>query len=161
MQIQVLISDSNVLIDLDEGRLLEKFFQLPYTFKVPDILYKEELEPYYPHLSTLGLLVGELTPESLIYAFEINGKYCGPSTNDCFALSLAKQERCTLLTGDLNLRKAADKEAVIIKGTIWVIEQMVIHELIIKDEAIVAYNLMKEAGSRLPWKMVEHSLAGM
>jgi hypothetical protein len=36
---QLLISDANILIDLEEGGLLEVFFRLPYQFSVPDILF--------------------------------------------------------------------------------------------------------------------------
>lgn len=36
---QLLISDANILIDLEEGELLNELFQLPYQFKVPDILF--------------------------------------------------------------------------------------------------------------------------
>ncbi len=41
---RILICDTNILIDLEEGRLLEQFFQLPYDFRVSDILFSEELE---------------------------------------------------------------------------------------------------------------------
>ena len=41
---RLLIIDANILIDLEEGQLLEQFFQLPYNFRVPDILFSDELE---------------------------------------------------------------------------------------------------------------------
>lgn len=46
---QLLISDANILIDLEEGELLNELFQLPYQFKVPDILFFEELEDQHAH----------------------------------------------------------------------------------------------------------------
>ncbi|WP_207903092.1 hypothetical protein [Rheinheimera sp. D18] len=42
----LLISDANILIDLEEGQLLEIFFNLPYQFKVPDVLFHEELSEH-------------------------------------------------------------------------------------------------------------------
>lgn len=45
---QLLISDANILIDLEEGEILDIFFQLPYQFSVPDILFFEELEDRTP-----------------------------------------------------------------------------------------------------------------
>ena len=41
---QLLISDANILIDMEEGELLPQMFQLPYNFSIPDILFYEELE---------------------------------------------------------------------------------------------------------------------
>ena len=34
---QVLISDANILIDMEEAELIEKMFELPYLFTIPDI----------------------------------------------------------------------------------------------------------------------------
>ncbi|MFT5708399.1 MAG: hypothetical protein ACI9ES_002701, partial [Oceanospirillaceae bacterium] len=47
---QLLISDANILIDMEEGGLLEVMFQLPYDFATPDILFFEELEEEHTHL---------------------------------------------------------------------------------------------------------------
>ncbi|WP_223811888.1 PIN domain-containing protein [Pseudomonas oryziphila] len=52
---QLLISDANILIDLEEGELLAQLFTLPYQFTVPDILYFDELEAQHAHLLRLGL----------------------------------------------------------------------------------------------------------
>ena len=63
--------DTNILIDLEEGRLLEQLFQLPYEFRVPDILFSEELEVQHAYLSTLGLQLSELTSESMLDAADL------------------------------------------------------------------------------------------
>jgi len=52
---QVLISDANVLIDMEAGGLLELMFQLPFEFKVSDMLYVDELSHRHSHLLQLGL----------------------------------------------------------------------------------------------------------
>ena len=70
----LLISDANILIDLEEGQLLEVFFNLPYQFKVPDVLFHEELSDQHGYLLELGLLLGELSPESMMYSFELRQK---------------------------------------------------------------------------------------
>ncbi|MFV3328184.1 hypothetical protein ACNFG0_17185 [Pseudomonas sp. NY15372] len=58
---QLLISDANILIDLEEGELLDELFRLPYQFTVPDILFFEELEAQHGHLLRRGLSLGELS----------------------------------------------------------------------------------------------------
>ena len=40
---KVLISDANVLIDMEVGGLIELMFKLPFEFQTPDILFEEEL----------------------------------------------------------------------------------------------------------------------
>lgn len=155
---QLLISDANILIDLEDGLLLDNFFNLPYLFKVPDILFEEELQANHAHLIGLGLQVGELTEDAMIDAYNLTQKYCSPSRNDCFALALARQEQCPLLTGDKRLRNAAEQEDVPVKGTLWVVEQMVIHKIINKDQGSQAYDRMKDSGSRLPWHIAHERL---
>jgi rRNA-processing protein FCF1 len=127
---QLLISDANILIDMEEGQLLNEIFQLSYIFAIPDILFHEDLSIEHRHLLDLGLQIHSLTSESLEQALTIIQRYPQPSRNDCFALMLAKQEDCPLLTGDKNLRTAADKEGAIVYGTIWLVEQMIIQKII-------------------------------
>lgn len=158
---QVLISDANILIDMEVGTLLDRMFQLPYQFMTPDVLFEEELKASHPHLLTLGLQLGELNPASIATVFELNGKYGGPSIHDCFALALAKQERCPLLTGDRALKNAAEREAVVVMGTLWVVEQMVVHAILTKAEALLAYDTMKANGSRLPWDMAKQRIESL
>ena len=155
---RLLTCDTNILIDLEEGRLLEQFFQLPYEFRVPDILFSEELEAQHAHLSTLGLQLGELTSQSMLAAVELIQRYGELSRNDCFTLALARQEQCSLLTGDQDLRKAAEMEQVKTNGTIWVVNQLVTHQIIDKPQAKAAYDRMKANGRRLPWALALRQL---
>lgn len=88
---QLLISDANILIDMEEGRLIEAMFQLPWRFSVPDILFYEELEQQHAHLVPLGLSIEELSAETLTYVAELTRKVTGPSRNDCFGISQTRE----------------------------------------------------------------------
>lgn len=156
---QLLISDANILIDLEEGELIEQLFQLPFKFSIPDILFEEELDEQHGYLVDLGLKLKGLSGESMLYGMELTQRYTNPSRNDCFALALAKQENCPLLTGDKALRCAAANEAVMVQGTLWVVEQLVRQQLVSIDQARSAYEKMKQAGRRLPWALAETKLA--
>ncbi len=155
---QVLISDANILIDMEEGELIEKLFKLPYGFSIPDILFYEEMEDEHMHLIDLGLRLDELSGETMTHALNLIEQYKKPSRNDCFALALAKQEQCPLLTGDRDLRIAAEKEAVVVMGTIWVVTQLVRHQIINVVDARTAYGKMRDSGRRLPWIIAEEKL---
>ena len=128
---QLLISDANILIDMEEEHAC-----------LPD----------------LGLVLKEVSSESMIYAMQLTETYTQASRNDCFALALAKQEQCPLLTGDMALRKAAEREATTVKGTIWLVTQLVVHQKITTEQAQNAYNQMKANGRRLPWTIAEQEL---
>lgn len=154
----LLVSDANILIDIEEGGLLDDFFVLPYRFVTPDILFYEELDDQHAHLLELGLEIRELSPDSVLYASHLIQNYNGPSANDCFALALASQEQCPLLTGDQALRTAANREDIEIRGTIWIVEELVRHNVIGIARAHEAYHRMKDRGRRLPWEIAHEGL---
>jgi predicted nucleic acid-binding protein len=156
--VQLLISDSNILIDFIVVDQIENMFRLPYSFAVPDILFVEELKKEHEDLLGLGLKVMSLKSEAIAYVGTLAEKYSKPGRNDLFALALAQQESCPLLTGDNDLRDAAEKEAVILYGTIWVMDHLVSNKLLGIDEAREVYSQMKEKKRRLPWDVAEAHL---
>lgn len=156
-----LISDANIIIDMEVGGILNLMFRLPETFAVPDILYIEELSEQHSELPGLGLEVMRLRAEFVAEAFRLRETYNKPGMNDLFALALAKQETCPLLTGDKDLREAADQEEVQVNGTLWLIQRL-FDEGIMQIEAIEeAYEIMEREGRRLPWKEVEKQIKSM
>jgi len=94
----------------------------------------------------------------MLYAMELVGRVRGPSRNDCFALALARQQNCPLLSGDEALRKAARHEAVEVKGTLWVVEELVRAGVISVDRAHAAYERMRANARRLPWAIAHQRL---
>ncbi len=160
MPAQLLVSDANILIDMNAGGLLRSMFQLKFSFAVPDTLFEEELREDHPNLRYLGLQVLELDGETVKYAGRLVQKYAstGAGTNDLLVLALAWQEECALLTGDPRLRDAAENEKVEAHGTLWLVEQMVNAEVIRPKRARQAYEAMREADRRLPWDEVEQQL---
>jgi hypothetical protein len=65
---RLLISDANILIDMEAGVLMEILFQLPMQFGMPDLLYYEEIEPSSPGLEELGLQIMEVSGHFVAYA---------------------------------------------------------------------------------------------
>lgn len=158
MSILLLISDANVIIDMELGDLIKPMFSLNYQFAVPDVLYEEELQDSHPNLPQLGLKRLELLPESVDYAVELGTRYRKPGRIDLMALALAKQEQCRLLTGDQALREAGKAEGVNVVGTIWLIGELLKAEIITRMDARAAYRKMKLSGRRLPWAEVDIQL---
>ena len=164
---RLLISDANILIDMEAGALMETLFRLPMQFGIPDLLYYEEIEEGSPGLEQLGLQIMEVSGDFVKYAAQLPSQYnptlpakngAKPSHNDYLALALAKQESCTLLTGDANLRIVASKESVTVMGTIGLLCAMVENQLLTVDDALKALHKMKEGKRRLPWPDAEKLL---
>lgn len=160
MPAKLLISDANVLIDMEAGGLLHTMFRLAATFAVPNILYEEELREHHPELPKLGLQSRELGEKAVGYAVTLAATYrnSGASINDLFALALAHQEQCALLSGDGKLRGIAIAKQVEVHGTLWLIGQMVHERVITARQATAAYAKMKQANRWLPWDEVEKQL---
>lgn len=157
---QSVISDANIIIDLAAGDLLPTMFLIPgVTFHVPDVLYVEELSEQYGYLPGLGLQVHQQPAAATEYVTQLRRQYRGPSTHDLFALALAHGMQCPLLTGDHALREAAGQERVEVRGTLWVVEQLLVAGLITVERAEAAYAAMRAQNSRLPWELVEDQLA--
>lgn len=140
------------------GGLTSAMFSMPWSFAIPDILFSEELAERHAHLLQLGLISKTMSGELVSEAYSLRQQYIRASVNDLLALTLAKHERCQLLTGDRALREVAKKLSVEVHGTIWLIEQMLQKEKVTIEVARVAFHQMRDSGSRLPWNEIEKIL---
>ena len=157
----LLVSDTNILLDWEDGGRLDALFMLGATLAVPDLLLAAELADRADRLRALGLEVRPLRPEGLLRAADLARRHRKPSRIDLLALALAEQERCALLTGDRDLRVAAAAEGVAVHGTLWLAEQAVAVGAIAPADLQEVYRRMRAAGRRLPWKEIDAQLRGM
>ena len=152
------ISDANILIDVEVGGLIAPMFSLGYQFVVPDVLYWEELAEQHAHWLDMGLQIQSLDPEGVARVQALTQRHKRPSRNDLFALALAEQAQCPLLTGDAALRSAAEAEHIEVKGTVWLVTEMLRKKSITPAVGRAAFQRMREGGRRLPWDGVEKLL---
>ena len=145
---------------MEAGGLIRPMFRLDYRFAVPDVLFEVELREHHPGLARLGLRRMELNAESVRYVETLasDARAKGVGRYDLFALALARQENCMLLTGDSLMRTLAEDEGRDVRGTLWLVEQIVNAGLIRLKRARQAYDAMRKAGRRLPWDEVENQL---
>jgi len=154
----LLISDANILIDIEVGGLLAPMFSLEYVYAVPDILFYEELEDQHAHLTALGLQTMSMDETQVRRVEALAQTYIKPSRVDLFALVLARHCECPLLSGDEDLRVAARAEGLDVRGTIWLVEEMLRQQKISVHVARTAYVQMRAQGRRLPWDIIETRL---
>ncbi len=156
----LVISDANILLDMGSGGLLEPMFRLDFRFAIPDVLLLTELKRESTRLRGLGLVAKEIGPKGVDYilALSVKAGRLGVGRMDLFALALAKQEDCMLLSGDARLRALAQEEGTEVHGTLWLVEAMFRARRIRLVRAAQAYERMRVAGRRLPWDEVERQL---
>ena len=127
----VLISDTSVVIDLERAGLIEHVFALPYRFVVPDALYESEIKDYGgARLRELGLEIRALTGVQVAEAQRLRALERRISIHDSYALSLAKAEAAILLAGDKAMRRLAEAEEVRCHGVLWVFDQLEEHQVV-------------------------------
>jgi len=153
---KLLISDANILIDMIAGGLLDDIFRLDYEFGLPDVLFEYELRENHADLPQKGLQVLVLEEAAVEDTGKLYARHrsSGVSINDCMALALARQEACPLLTGDAALRQVSILEDVEVRGTLWLMGEMMEANVVAVDRAAAAYEVMRADGSRLPWNEV-------
>lgn len=130
-------SDTNVWIDFRVISRLYLPFRLPYTYIMyTESITSELLTPvgFQAELTAAGLVGVDITIEEFMLAESWGRVYPRLSTQDRIALAIAKERKIILLTGDMALRKAADKEGVKIMGTIGVLDKLYEGEYITAEE---------------------------
>ncbi|MCB9540305.1 MAG: DUF3368 domain-containing protein [Myxococcales bacterium] len=155
----LLVSDANIFIDFEDGGLLDVLFGLDETIGVPDLLFEDELRAQHWGLLDRGLVLIELSAETVERVTLLATRYRHPSRLDLAALAAAQQEMCALLTGDRHLRRAAEREGVEVHGTLWLAERLVVRGLLSVSQLSAAYRQMRARGRRLPWDEVGRQLA--
>lgn len=154
----LLISDSSVLIDIEQGALTRAMFSLPWRFAVPDVLFLEELAEKHRSLLELGLECKSMNGDLIAQTYQLRQQYRQTSVNDLLALILAKAEQGLLLTGDKALRRVASSLNVEVHGTLWLVKQIIDYKKITIEIAAIAFQRMQAFGSRLPWNEVDKLL---
>ncbi|MGE3703085.1 MAG: hypothetical protein AB7G08_30655 [Hyphomicrobiaceae bacterium] len=146
----VLISDTSVVIDLERAELIERVFALPYRFVVPEALYEQELKDYGgEQLLALGLETRVLTGEQVTEAQRFRALDHRISIHDSFALSLAKAEAAILLAGDAAMRRLAAAEEVRCHGVLWVFDRLEEHRVV--DAAVLHAGLSRVVAHPRCW----------
>lgn len=150
MPTNVLVSDTNIWIDLHRGGLLEIAFSLPYQFVTTDFAWRELRSPPGADLEAMGLLVQALSSEAVGAVFALRETLRNPSLADMSCFYLAATHRWTLLTGDMAIRKACEEENMDVRGTLWLMDQLFAHGLVPGYELSESLQSILNTGGRLP-----------
>lgn len=150
-QSRVCVPDANVLIDLKAGGIVPHAFRLDVVWRAVDIVVEEELAPDGPDFwRGQGLRVDSLPGAQLRRVQPLQAAYPRLSVADIYCLLLAQRLGATLVTGDKDLRRAAEHAGADVHGTLWLLDQLVAESILADREAIIALQRMLQARRRLP-----------
>jgi hypothetical protein len=146
----VLVTDTNIWIDLENGGILVEVFHLPFQFLIPDFAIPELIHPRWKTLEVLGLRAHELPAEQVVELVQLRQAHRNLSMIDLAAFLLAKLLDATLLTGDRHLNELAIAGGLTVHGALWLLDEMVHFKTLKPGQAASALKLMLEQGARLP-----------
>jgi predicted nucleic acid-binding protein len=151
---RVVVNDANVLIDLVKLQLLPQFFALDHVFYTTDFileeLYPEQQEELQTYIVAERLKVMPFNEEELIQVAELQAQKPQLSEQDCSAVVCALMVNGDLLTSDNTLRKFATSLKMIVRGHLWVFDQLLAHGIIDRMFAIAKFTeLMGKVNPRL------------
>lgn len=163
---KVVVSDTNIFIDLIEIGLIKAFFncglEIHTTAMVIDEVknerQKEEL------LSYDRLVVKKYTESdyNVVYEYYIDARRCSNlSVTDCSVLLYAKELGCTLLTNDGKLRNVAKREGLEVKRLLSIIMYLVEKNEVDIDVAKAAMERLMETNSRAPVELIMNFIKKM
>lgn len=146
----VLVTDTNIWIDLENGGILRDVFDLPYQFLTPDFAMRELVRPKWQLLHALGLSFQEMEPTQIQELATLSATYRALSVTDLASFLIAKSLNVTLLTGDWRLNNLAVKNGISTHGILWVLDELIRFHVVSPEKAASALNQMLNQGARLP-----------
>jgi predicted nucleic acid-binding protein len=148
--LSILVTDTNIWIDLENGGILVDVFQLPYRFLIPNFATTELIRPSWETMVILGLEVHELIAEQVLELVKLKQEYRTLSIIDLSAFLLAISLDATLLTGEFQLTKLANTYRLPVHGVLWLLDEIVRLQVLTPVQVAFALRRMLVQGARLP-----------
>ena len=161
----LVISDTNILLDLLSVGLTEAFFELPCEKWTSDFVFREiktanDMKTIYRKKKTERLVVKEFSFEELIKIQDLrNQSGCNSlSITDCSVWYLAKLTNGRLLTGDKKLRDLSEANGVKVSGILFVLDNIVEYGILSPQAVADKLSLLMKNNLRLPTEECEKRL---
>ena len=162
----VVVSDTNIFIDLYDVGLLNEFFSMDIQVHTTDFIINE-LTVEDQKRSVLDfadrLYIKKFTADELVNLFAFQQKKqkdTNVSIQDCSVWSYAQENDYTLLTGDGKLRKSAIKEGTRVRGILYLFDKMVSDGIISPYKASEKIQQLRSKNGRLPSKEIDKTQFG-
>jgi len=156
---EIVIKDACILFDLVDLNLLEDFFRLEVSaFTTPQVIGEITNEMQWVEVSKFinnGKLQIDKDGEYEVVA-AIFDEHAGLSIPDSSVLELAIRKDAIIFSSDGSLRKISIKKNLIVRGILWIVEELHKKEIISQDMALHKLNKYLEINQRAPIKEVKN-----
>lgn len=163
---EIVINDTNILIDLYNAGLLAYCKKLNLDFRTLDVVINEieDSEQYTAVQSIIDegtLSVYSLSGEQVGTVFQKVSEYngvCNLSVEDISVMVYAIDNNCRLLTGDKKLKDKATLENVKVSGILFLTDMLTQEGDIDCGEMINALERLLSSNNRLPRKLIKERI---
>ncbi len=154
---EIVIKDACILFDLVDLNLLEDFFQLELLAIItPQVIGEITNEIQWNEISKFiasKRLIIDDSGEFQAIA-DLYDEYPGLSVADSSVLELAIRKDATIFSSDGSLRKISVKKNLLVRGVLWIIEELYKKEIITVDIALEKLKVYIEINQRAPVKEI-------
>lgn len=160
----VVVSDTNIFIDLYKVKLLDEFFALNIHIHTTDLII-HELKVEEQRKKVLGydkLVIKRFDMREMLELVTFQHKMhdkTNVTIQDCSVWMYAQNNGYTLLTGDGKLRKVAIKEGTNVCGILYIFDRMVEEKLLTPSEACEKLQQLRQLNGRLPSKEIDKRMS--
>ena len=151
-----IIVDTNILTDLKNAGILDKFVKLNNIY-LCDMVKNKEINEKTGDINLINKIkVMSATSQELLLALNISEKERRLSICDCLNYVIAKDNNCILATGDNKLKVFATSNGVQVIRTLKIIKLLSQNNILSNDETIMACeNLINNKNTRIPLSDIE------
>jgi hypothetical protein len=146
----LLVSDTNIWVDLFTGDIIEEMFFLPFHYITSEFAALELPSPQWDQLLALGVESISLDGDQVSALYLLSQTYHALSSTDLASFILARDLPAILLSGDKHLKSLAEMNNIEVRGALWVLDQLTFHKVLNSDRAARALNQMLANNARLP-----------
>lgn len=155
---ELLISDTNIFIDLYVSGLLDCCRQLDVEFHTVDFVIheitdNEQKKAVQELVNTGDLLVERFSPDETLELLEWYERFenrSNLSLTDCAVMLCAKKGGYRLLTGDKMLRLKATNEGITVSGILYLTDMMVDNGVVDRVTMASSLEILLAQNNRLP-----------
>lgn len=153
---KIVVSDTNIFIDLISVDLLDGFFCLPWEIHTTDMVIdeltrSEQHEAIEQFRQNGKLNIKSFDSEQLLQIVKMKTECqtSNASIQDCSVWKLAKDLNCALLTEDNKLRKVVQNDNIEVHGILYLFDKMLEHKIMDNETAIVKLQGLYSINTRL------------
>lgn len=148
---KIIITDTNIITDLNNAKILEKFVSLDNVY-ISDLIKYDEINSATGEKTIIDKFkIIEATAEQLAEISTIRLDRPKLSTYDALNYIIARDNKCILATGDKELKNYSERNGVEVIRTLRIIELMLENNIISRKEAIKACKfLIDTSTTRIP-----------